>query len=643
MTSGVELAVPSSAISGVSMGGQAPISGAVIAIYAMGTTGYGSTSTLEATTTTTGNGSFSFPAGSYTCPQADTPLYLLSSGGDTGSGVNSNAVNAVSLGPCSGASNESVVVNEVTTAAMAVAMAYYFNEINSGYTMGSDSFGGPSSTSHGTTTYSTGLLRATNLTLPYIENLNLGTATCGVNSTPPAVIECAKIYTIANILAACVNTTGETSHSESKTICGNLFGYTKNGLSSRPYDTLQAAVEIALNPTVQVKNLYNLIPPVGFAFGGYNTTQPKDFSVGASYTSSAASLAVPSDAITTMDIDGNGNIWYASNGAGQTGVGAFVPPTEWAGPYNGTSMVDPTQIAIDNANTVWVNDAGSAVVSAYSATTPGTTYVPHTLPGTVSTALTINDDNSVAVGVLNAGVPELASVNTARSSYALLPNSTLTYPAVSLAGDSVGGDAIDATTLPAEGLLASYYGPSTSNTVVNLAADTGLAGRVIFTGNDFVALNDGYKKPTDDLCLYSLQSCYELQPQGAGPTDMVIDGQGTIWTTAPGKYGVYQIPINNTSATQSAVYLDTSKTPSRVLTNQLVHGPDDGGTIITPAAIAIDNSGNIWVANAGCTTTGCTPTNFVLSEIVGAAAPTITPVSLGITQATVTTGTEPNY
>jgi hypothetical protein len=639
----VELGSPSSAVSGVSMGGQAPISGAVIAIYAMGTTGYGSTATLEATTTTSSNGSFGFPAGSYTCPQANTPLYLLSSGGNTGSGVNPNAVNAVGLGPCSGASNESVVINEVTTAALAVAMAHYFNQINSGYTMGSDSFGGPSSTSHGTTAYSTGLLAAANVTLPSIENLNLGQAVCGVNNAPGSVVECAKIYTIANILAACVNTTGETSHSESRTICGNLFGYTKNGLPSRPYDTLQAAVEIALNPTVQVKNLYNLIPATGFSFGGYNTTQPKDFSVGASFTSSAASLAVPTDAITTMDIDGSGNIWYASNGAGQTGVGVFIPPVQWAGPFNGTSMVKPTQVAIDNANTVWVNDTGSGVVSGYLTTAAGTTYVPFSLPGTTSTALTINNDNSVSVGVLNAGVPELASVNTGRSSYAVLANSTFQYAAMSVAGDSVGGDAINSTTQPAEGLLASYYGPSTSNTVQTVATDTGLAGQVIFTGNDFAAINSGYKRATDDLCLYSLQSCYELQPQGASPTDMVIDGLGTIWTTAPGKFGVYQIPINNASAAQGAVYLDTSKTPNRVETNQLVHGPGDGGTITTPAAIAIDNSGNIWVVNAGCTTTGCTPGNFILSEIVGAGAPTITPVSLGITQATVTTGTEPNY
>jgi hypothetical protein len=50
----------------------------------------------------------------------------------------------------------------------------------------------------------------------------------------------------------------------------------------------------------------------------------------------------------------------------------------------------------------------------------------------------------------------------------------------------------------------------------------------------------------------------------------------------------------------------------------------------SPYAVAIDGSGNIWFANASCITTGtkeCTPTSFTLSEIIGAAGPTITPLS----------------
>ncbi len=52
------------------------------------------------------------------------------------------------------------------------------------------------------------------------------------------VVEAAKINTIANILANCVNTTGATSTTETTTPCGRLFNLTANGATPRPSDTL---------------------------------------------------------------------------------------------------------------------------------------------------------------------------------------------------------------------------------------------------------------------------------------------------------------------------------------------------------------------------------------------------------------------
>jgi hypothetical protein len=46
-----------------------------------------------------------------------------------------------------------------------------------------------------------------------------------------------------------------------------------------------------------------------------------------------------------------------------------------------------------------------------------------------------------------------------------------------------------------------------------------------------------------------------------------------------------------------------------------------------PYGLAIDGAGNVWAANASCIG-ACTPTSFTLSELIGAAAPTITPLSL---------------
>ena len=61
-----------------------------------------------------------------------------------------------------------------------------------------------------------------------------------------------------------------------------------------------------------------------------------------------------------------------------------------------------------------------------------------------------------------------------------------------------------------------------------------------------------------------------------------------------------------------------------------------------PYGIGVDATGNVWMSNAGCNVTGCTPGNFTLTEIVGAAAPTITPVSAQITSGNLV-GTPPTH
>lgn len=59
-----------------------------------------------------------------------------------------------------------------------------------------------------------------------------------------------------------------------------------------------------------------------------------------------------------------------------------------------------------------------------------------------------------------------------------------------------------------------------------------------------------------------------------------------------------------------------------------------------PYGIGVDVVGNVWVTNAGCNTTNCTPGPFTLTEIIGAGYPTITPVSAQITNGNLV-GTEP--
>ena len=117
-------------------GGQQPIVGASIQLYAAGTTGYGSSASplLTSAVTTDATGSFSI-TGDYTCPSSTSQLYIVATGGNPGltPGTN-NAASALmtALGPCSLNSghytldpNAFISINEVTTVASVYALSAF--------------------------------------------------------------------------------------------------------------------------------------------------------------------------------------------------------------------------------------------------------------------------------------------------------------------------------------------------------------------------------------------------------------------------------------------------------------------------------------------------------------------------------------
>jgi hypothetical protein len=92
----------------------------------------------------------------------------------------------------------------------------------------------------------------------------------------------------------------------------------------------------------------------------------------------------------------------------------------------------------------------------------------------------------------------------------------------------------------------------------------------------------------------------------SSPTAVAIDGSNRIWVTnANNSISVFDSSGNPISA--SAYTGTTSGAASPPLNN--------------PTAIAIDGSGNLWIANAG---------NNTVTEILGAATPTITPLAAGV-------------
>ena len=630
--------VVSPAVQGRSFGGQQPLVGATISVVAMGTTGYGSIGTILASTVTDANGNFSFAPGAYTCPQSDTPVYLLSIGGNSGSGNNSSAVLAAGLGTCTAGKQSYVVMNEVTTTAIAFVLSHFFSTTLGGANGANDWFGGPSSLSGGTTVYSQGLVMGNSVTIPAIVHNWLGAPNAGTGSS---TVEADKIYTIANILAACVNSAGSTSTTETHTVCGKLFNWTKNGAAVRPSDTLQAAVMMALNPTTQMTNLYNSIPGTP-AFPTYLTSVPNDWTIGVSYTSTAVGLAVDAGTTGTLDIDASGRIWFPSNGSGQAGAAYFDPTNKsFNGPFNSTGMTHPQQVVIDANGYAWYNDSASATVAGYLTTAPMTTQSV-SLPGSLSNSVTVGGDDRINVGLNNSSTYELANISADRSGYSVLSGVSFVFPVASLAGDDLNGDGVS-TSNPTTTQVRDYYVLTTggTTTVSQFANANANGAQIVYTGNDDIGVRSYAGNASDGLCIKSRSACSNLQgaPHNA-VQGIAIDGGKQLWIASSGDGGVFQVPVNNPIGVMGGVYLNSSGA-NNVPNNEFLHGAGNGGTATAPFGIGIDATGNVWVTNAGCNVANCTPGTFTLTEIVGAGYPTITPVSAQITSGVNLVGTEP--
>ena len=645
------LDVDSPEIMGRSFGGQQPVVGATISVVAMGSSGYGSAGRILASVTTDGGGNFRFAPGAYTCPQPDTPVYLMGVRGNPGVGAqNPSLVLAAGLGTCAGAPNTFTVMNEVTTAGLAFTLAHFFSTTLGGTNAANDWFGGPSTGTAPNIQYSKGLVMGNNVTIPTIVFNAIGAPNQTVTNVSGTTytVEWQKINTLANILVSCVNSTGSTSTTETTTPCGRLFSLTQNTANPRPSDTLQAAVQMALHPLSNVTALYNLIGSTP-QFSPYLSQAPNDWTIGVSYTTPALGLGVNTGTLSTLDIDTNGRVWFPSNAAGKIGAAYFDPISiSFNGPFNSTALVHPQQVAIDSAGYAWYNDSATATVGGYLTTTPATTQ-SLSLPNWTSSSVTISADDRIYVGVTNTNgstfqlgrIPAGAPPRTGYSLVTAIGGGSIvfTHPSASLAGDSLDGAGI-ATADPGGTELEDWRLFLGLFAAPVLSATNANSGQVVYTtGINYISALSAPTTggPTDGLCDYQNAACNTINVNGAttrhGPQGMAVDGNNILWVSESANGGVLQIPVS-------------AATANPVIATELLHGATGatgGGTVtaIRPYGIGIDATGNVWMTNAGCNTTGCTPGGFTLTEIVGAATPTIAPASAQITSGTDLVGTEP--
>ena len=595
--------VPGAAFKGRVYGGQNPIQGAHIYLYAINNTGYGgaSESLLNAAGNTTEDGSGNYyvttdPSGNfsvssdYTCTEGISHLYIYSIGGNPGAGTNPAAGLMASLQSCTvpNFSTTVVDVNEVSTVATAYALAGFATDATH-FSIPNDALA------------ATGMNNATK-TVENLETLRTGVAlatTPAGNGTVPQK----EINTLANILASCVNSNGAVTGPTNATPCYTLFTNALSGGSTgtQPMETATAAINIAHNPGANIASLYGLsvgTPP----FEPELTAQPMDFTIGLIYTGTSL------NEITAFDFDGSGNMWVENELNPTSNLSEFSPTgTELSpsGGFTGGGLDAPNGLAIDNSGDAWLSSYPNNSVNEFSST--GTVISPSggDTGGGLNNARTIAIDTTGNVWLANIGANSISEFNSGGT-------------AITNASGYTGGGLDNPRELAFDGAGNSWLPNENSNSLSKFDS----AGNAISTSSGYtggglnapksVALDSAgnvwvANSGNSTISKFNTSGTAISGPSGYsggglnGVIVVAIDGAGNVWAANSGNGSVSEFNAGGTAITGS-------------------NGYTCGGCMTSPVGPEIDGSGNVWVAN----------NNSTISELVGAATPVVTPFVAGL-------------
>jgi hypothetical protein len=618
-------------ITGMVRGGQAPIVGSQVYLFAANTTGYGgpgmaasnNNASISLLTSVPGstfldqsggvtNGDYyvttsgvtgSCPTGGcfaltgdYSCA-AGQQVYLYALGGTQGGIANPAAGLLLALGSCPGTpagtpgetfpSSLYVVINEVST----VATAYAFE----GFVTDATHVG-----SSGTALALTGIANAF-ANAANLETLGTGTAlatTPAGNGTVPQ----AEINTLANILAACVNS------SRTGSACMTLFANaTVDGTTTgaQPTDTASAAINIAHNPGANVAALYGIATGTP-QFGPALTAQPNDLTIALSFTGGGM------NSTEFIAIDASGSVWVMStdlnvffcNGALTKLSSSGAVLSGALGYLYGSGLSCPYGLAVDGSGNAWV--VASSAENAI---------------GEFSNSGTLVSSSGGYTGGLND--PELIAIDGSGN-----PWVTWSDGYTSVVSEFSGSGT----------LLSAYtYSPGGATSIaIDGAGD-------IWTPNVLLPPGKGYLSETYTVSELSRAGSILSGASGYAPisayeqvASIAVDSSGDAWVTYKLANEVIEISqsgailsgangyaVNNSPV---AIAIDGSGDALVLGVNNLSK-LSSSGTILSgggyavgsSGGFALDGSGNAWIGSG----------NGII-ELIGVATPVITPICAGL-------------
>ena len=601
------------ALKGRVHGGQQPIVGANVYLFAADATGYGNASdsllTSPGYVTTDANGNFSI-GGDYTCPSASTQVYLYSVGGNPGAGgVNSAAGLLAGLGSCGSLSSSTFVfMNEVSTIATAYSLAGFATNATH-------------VSSSSTALAGTGVANAF-ASIPNLETLSTGMALATTPVSGGSVPQ-AKIDTLANILAACINSTGPSS-APCTTLLSSALSAGTTG--TQPTDTATAAINIAHNPIANLANLFAL-QTANSPFIPDLSAAPNDFTISIVISGGLGSeFGWPE----YPAIDASGNIWVTNGQAYCCGAGEV---TEFNNTgvninniqYFGFGMSYPMGIAIDASGNAWTANLSGSVAKI---SPTGTILSPVSLSGSGYTAgglvngygIAIDANGHVWAGNAQGGdsngnlnnpysnghgtsLVEFSSSGAVLSGASGFTGGGINGPlgvAVDLAGNIWTANSGTWTISEFNGSTGAPISPSGGYTGGGLNDPYTIAvgnGPLIWTANE----NDSSWSLFSDTGTADSGSSGFSGDGVTNPFSLAFDGAGNIW-----------LPSGN-------------GTVEEFNSSGVLSGPSGFSDGYTNAyvGIAIDGSGNVWVVRPNGTGGASSGS---LTEFVGAAVPVVTPM-----------------
>jgi hypothetical protein len=443
---------------GLVHGGQQPVTNATIQLYAVGTTGDGSAATplLSPPVVTDGNGGFNLH-GAYTCPSPSSLVYIVASGGNPGlfAGTNNSSLFLMAaLGPCGNLTSSTFIfIDELTTVAAVYSLAPF---------MASPSAIGSAPTDAASLadafTLASELAKTTTGTTP------------GTGVPPGTTVPVTQINTIADIIAACINSPGGVSGDNSA--CGTLFSLTTPQGLTPPTDTITALLHLANNPALNTASLYGLVTPIS-PYQPMQPQAPPDLSISlivssSGFTVSTTLLNFPSTRLYTtstpltitltnntaepvgINIDGLTASFSGANPADFTTEGGCSTPVMPGTSCNLEFTFSPSVLGTRSAYLTLINtsanpeipilltgagleasggptDLTSSVLTFTAAGTPSTTILNN--PGT--TAVTI--DSITISNDPTSGQAAFTQTNNCGTSLAPQTSCTITVTALSTA------------------------------------------------------------------------------------------------------------------------------------------------------------------------------------------------------------------